>query len=266
MRHQLFFRILVERRMFILGWTIGFIGFAALMVSFYPAMRQDGVIDDLAANMPKAFEGLIGNLANLKDFSSYLASQLFDIRLPLIAGIMAIMLGQALSTKEEEQGELRTLLALSISRTKVFITKWLALAAINAVAVAGLAIGIYATMPFVEYATLAAGDFLRLAFMTWLLMTTYGTIAFSVGIATGSRAFANFISILMIIGSFILSTFGQAVDWLGAYEKFSLLHYFPAVDIVQSGIAKKDIAVLVIVIVVLLGVALLRFQRRDIKG
>lgn len=258
--------MLVDRRWFMLGWTFGFIGFAALMASFYPAMNQDGALDDLVSNMPKAFEGLIGDLAYLKDFPSYLASQLFDIRLPLIAGIMAIILGQALSTSEEERGELRTLLALPISRTKVLLQKWLALVVISGVAVLGLGVGIYATVPFIANATLDGDVFLRLACMTWLLMVAYGTIAYAIGMLTGSKGFATAVSTLIIVGSFILSTFGQAVDWLGAYEKFSLLYYFPAVDIARTGIAGKDVVVLVSVIVVALAVAIIGFRRRDIKG
>lgn len=88
-------------------------------------MHQEGALDALVENMPKAFEGLVGNLASLKSFDTYLASQLFDIRLPLVAGIMAIILAQGLSTHEEERGELRTILALPISRTKLLFEKWL---------------------------------------------------------------------------------------------------------------------------------------------
>lgn len=258
--------MLIDRRWFTLGWTFGFIGFAALMASFYPAMHQDGALDDLMSNMPKAFEGLIGDLAYLKDFPSYLASQLFDIRLPLVAGIMAIILGQALSTSEEDRGELRTLLALPISRTKLLLQKWFALVVITGATVVGLGVGIYATVPFIAGAALSGDVFIRLAFMTWLLMVTYGTVAFAVGMFTGSKGFATAISTLVIIGSFILSTFGQAVDWLGSYEKFSLLYYFPAVDIARTGIVFKDVAVLVAVIVAALILAIIGFRKRDIKG
>ena len=266
MRHNVFTKTLGDRKWFTLGWTLGFIGFAALMVSFYPAMRQDGALDDLVSNMPKVFEGLVGNLAYLKDFPSYLASQLFDIRLPLIAGIMAIILGQALSTSEEERGELRTLLALPISRTSVLLQKWLTLIVITGVSVLGLGLGIYATTPFITGAELDGGIFMRLAFMTWLLMVAYGTIAYAIGMVTGSKGFATATSTVIIVGSFILSTFGQAVEWLGSFEKLSLLYYFPAVDIARTGIAVKDVALLLVVIVISLIIAIIGFRRRDIKG
>ena len=258
-------KTLYDRRWFMLGWTLGFVGFAALMVSFFPAMHQDGALDALVENMPKAFEGLIGNLAYLKEFDTYLASQLFDIRMPLIAGIMAIILAQGLSTHEEERGELRTLLSLPISRTKLLFEKWLALVIITGVTIVGLGIGIYVTIPVTTGAELELLTFAKLAFMTWLLMIAFGTIAFAVGMSTGSRGFATLISVLVIIGSFILSTFGQAVEWLEPYEKLSLIQYFPAVDIVEYGIAKTNVAILVGVACIALLAAIAVFRRRDVR-
>lgn len=257
-------KTIIERRWFMVGWSLGFIAFAALMVTFYPAMHMDGAIDALLANMPKAFEGLVGNLADLQNFPSYIASQLFDIRLPLIAGIMAIILGQGLSTAEEERGELRTLLALPISRVKLLLQKWLALVIITGVTVAALYIGIAITAPFVDGATIAAVDLLRLLAMTWLLMITYGTIAFGVGSITGNKGAATAISIFVIIGSFILSTFGQAVDWLANYEWLSLIHYFPAVEVVSEGINFVDVGILSGLTILILATTVTIFRSRDI--
>lgn len=222
-------------------------------------------MDALLANMPKAFEGLVGNLADLNSFPTYIASQLFDIRLPLIAGIMAIILGQSLSTAEEERGELRTLLSLPISRTRALFEKWLALVLITGITVGALFVGITLTGLFVEGASIDSDDLLYLLAMTWLLMITYGTIAFGIGAITGIKGAATGISILIIIGSFILSTFGQAVDWLQDYEKFSLIHYFPAVDVVKSGIMWQDVGILGGLTVLILLVATIVFRSRDIK-
>lgn len=264
MMRSVFAKTLHDKRWFMLGWTLGLIALAALLTTFYPAMRQDGSLDALVANMPKAFEGLIGNLADLKDFSSYIASQLFDIRLPLIAGIMAIILGLGLSSSEEESGELRTMTALPISRTKILIEKWLAMAVITLVATAGMTVGIYAVLPFLDDASIDAGVMAQLLAVSWLLMMTLGTVPFAAGMALGKRAVATAVGVVVVIGSFILSTFGGAVDWLKDYEKLSLLHYFPAVDIAKDGIAWENIAVLASIMLAALLAAVLCFRRRDI--
>lgn len=265
MTRSIFTKTLHEKRFFILGWTFGFVGIAALLTSFYPAMHQDGSLDSLLANMPPAFKGLIGNLGDLSQFDTYIASQLFDIRVPLIAGIMAIILGLGLSVSDEEKGELRTILSLPVSRTKVFFQKWAAMVVIMFVTVIGMVAGIYAVLPFIDIpAEISIEDMALLAGMTFLVMVTYGAIPYAIGFATGRRSLATGISILTIIGSFILSTFGQAVDWLADYQPLSLLHYFPAVEIVNVGIELKDVVVFIAITTVLLIVGLIRFRRRDI--
>lgn len=73
------------------------------------------------------------------------------------------------------------------------------------------------------------------------------------------------VGVLAAIGSFLLTTFSQAVDWLKPYESWSLLHYFPAVDIVKDGVDWADVVVLASVTLVSLIVAILVFRRRDLK-
>lgn len=264
MIRSIYAKTLYDKRFFMLGWTIGMAAIAALLVSFYPAMHQDDAISGLVQNMPAAFKGLIGSLTDLTRFDTYIASQLFDIRLPLIAGIMAIILGLGLSVADEEKGELRTILSLPISRVKLLAERWLAMVTVLAVTLIGLLAGMYGVMPFIDGATIDFDETVRLVAMTGLMMVAFGTIPFAVGMATGKRAAAMGVSVLVIIGSFLLSTFGQAVDWLGDYEKLSLLHYFPAVDIVKNGIDGKDALLLGVITVLLLIIALAAFRRRDI--
>lgn len=264
MIRSIFIKTLYDKRAFIIGWTIGLAAIAALLTAFYPAMHQDGSIDALVKSMPPAFQGLVGSLSDLAHFDTYIASQVFDIRLPLIAGIMAIILGLSLSVSDEEKGELRTLLSLPISRTKLLFERWLAMVTVLMITLLGLVAGLYVTMPFIDGATIDTDIMVRLVAVTGLMMVTFGTIPFAFGMATGRRAVASAVSIAVIIGSFLLSTFASAVDWLKDYEPLSLLHYFPAVDIVKTGIDGADVAVLAAITTVLLIVAFVAFRRRDV--
>ncbi|MEO8691251.1 MAG: ABC transporter permease subunit [Candidatus Saccharimonas sp.] len=263
MTRSIFLKTLYDKRWFIFGWSLVFAALAALMASFFPAMKV-GTIGALANSLPPAFKGLIGNLALLNSFDTYLSSQLFDIRLPLIAGIMAIILGLGLSTSEEETGELKTLLGLPLSRTKIVFEKWLAIITITGVTMVAIAIAVYAVIPFVAGASMPIKTLLPLLGVSWLLMVTFGTIAYAAGVITGKRSTAMAFGVFVVIGSFILTTFGQSVDWLASYEHLSLLYYFPADDIVTSGVNWPDVAVLASVTVIFLVAALIVFRRRDV--
>lgn len=264
MMRSVFLKTLYDRRFFIFGWTLGLCALAILMASFFPAMSQSGVLDSLSKQMPSGFQGLIGDLAILRTFDGYLASQLFDIRMLPIAGAMVIILGLALSTKEEEDGELRTQLALPLSRTRLFMEKWLALFVVTTIAILGIPLGIFAAIPFIDGAEISLGTLARLVVMTLLVMTAYSTVTFAAGMATGKRSLATMTGILLVVGSYFISTFSVSIDWLRSFEWLSLMNYFTATDVVKKGIDAGDVAVLAAVILVSLTVSLIVFRRRDI--
>ena len=264
MMRSVFLKTLYDRRWFMFGWSIAFVALTALMVSFFPAMQVSG-LGELVKNMPPAFKGLVGDLGLLESFDTYIASQLFDIRLPLISGIMAIILGLGLSIAEEETGELRTIVSLPISRTKIVIHKWFAMIAITFVMTLAIAVGMYAVMPFVDGATISAETTVALLGMSWLLMVAYGTIPYAAGVMSGRRAVAMTTGVVAVIGSFILTTFGQAVDWVADYERLSLLYYFPVINTVRHGVDWLDVSILAGITLVLLVGSVLLFRRRDIS-
>lgn len=262
--NSVFVKTLRDKRWFIGGWFIGFSVLAALMVAFYPSMHQEGTIDQLVATMPEAFKGLVGNLADLGQFDTYLASQLFDIRVSLLAGIMAIVLALSVTVGEEEKGQLRTLLSLPISRVSLLLQKWLAMVTIIFITLLGIVVTVYVLQGTVD-ASIAFGTMARLFFMTWLVLTAIATVAFAAALITGKRAVAMLVGVLVMAGSFIISTFGLSVDWLADYEWLSLFHYFPASEVVRDGIASNNVIVLGSVTAVSLIAALAAFRRRDVN-
>ncbi len=260
---NLFFKTLHDKRFFILGWSIGlaFLGFA--MTSFYPSFNG-GQIDELLGSLPPALEGLVGNLQDWRELPGYIGSQVFDIRLPIFISILSILLAISLTVGEEDKGQLRTLVSLPISRRKIITAKWLAIVFICFIASIAPIIG-------VEVGLLAIGETLdplvlvRLGLFTWLLVASLSTLIFTIGLATGNRSLTTGFGIIIAIGSFLMSTFSQAVDWLKAYEWLSIYHYFPATDIAKGTIELGNAAFYICLMIVALFIAFLFFPRRDIK-
>ncbi len=263
MRHSVFTKTFYDKRGFLIGWSLGFIFLTLLMVLFFPAMQQQGALDGLIDKMPPAFKGLVGNLLDLQHFSTYLASQLFDIRGSIFAGVLAIILGIGITAADEDKGYMRTMLVLPLSRTKVFVQKWLAMVTIMAIIAGVMVTAIYVLAPIVGET--ASGAWLwQLGLMQWLVMVAFGSITFALGIGTGKRSIAMTAGVLVVAGSFILSTFATSVDWLKDYEVISVLHYFPAVDIAKNGLSVTDVSVLAATAIIPVIVAWLLFRRRDI--
>lgn len=261
---SLYTKTLYDKRWFILGWFIGFWCLALLMSIFYPAMNQEGALDALVTQMPPALQGMVGDLANLREFSTYLASQLFDIRVGILGGVMVIILGIGLTVAEEEKGELRTLASLPLSRDHIVFVKFLAMITIIALTLLGMIPGIMIGQ-FLIGEWLPLDVLARLFAMNWLLLVALGSIVFAAGLFTGKRSFTMTIGTLVVAGGFILSTFSQAVEWLQPYEVISLLHYFPSVDIVKNGIDIRDVLVLATIIIGANIASIWRFRNRDIN-
>jgi len=258
------FKTLRDKRFFILGWSLGlaFLGF--VMTTFYPSFNG-GQIDELLKSLPPALEGLVGNLQDWRNLPGYVGSQVFDIRLPIFISILSILLAVSVTVGEEDKGQLRTLVSLPISRRKIVIGKWLAIVLLCLGASIAPLIG-------VEVGLLAIGEsidqmvLLRLGIFTWLLVTSLATLIFAIGLATGSRALTTGLGIILAIGSFLVSTFAQAVDWLKDYEWLSLFHYFPATDIAKGTIDWWNTVFYLALLIIALFVAYLFFPRRDIKA
>jgi ABC-2 type transport system permease protein len=263
---NLFRKTIYDKRAFIIGWAIGMILFAFVMMIFFPAFKDSG-LDQLLANLPpelKSLKGLIGDIGALSTPSGYLAGQFFDIRMPMFLSVFSVILAIGLSIKDEEAGYIRTLLALPLSRTKLFFGKFIAIVAICLSAVVASAIGLLLGAAVVNV-SLDLIVLFNLSLVTLILLICMTTLFYCVGIATGKRTITMLVGVLVSTCSFLLTTFAKSVDWLQPYENASLFHYFPAADIVKNGIFYGDILVYVFVTLISILAAVILFRRRDVR-
>jgi ABC-2 type transport system permease protein len=235
-----------------------------LVVIFYPSFSTSFQFDELTKQMPSALQGLIGNVDNFKTLHGYISDQLFNIRIPLIMLIMAIVLGLGLSISDEESGRMRTILIAPISRTNVLFSKLLASVVIVGIVALATVISLYLGI-FVIHESAPHVLIWQLFGLSWLFGSVAVSIVLGIGLASGERAPTTGISLLLTIGSFILATFGVAVQWLEPYTKFSLLHYYDATGLSSNTFKPIDLLVLIGVGIFITLIAVMRFSRRDIN-
>lgn len=264
MMRSLITRTLYEKRWFLMGWSVVFAVMTTLVLMFYPSFSEGPAIDELTKTMPQQLRGLIGDPDQYKSVEGFIASQIYDIRMPLLIMIMGLVLSIGLTIREEENGELRTLSALALSRHRIVIEKWLAglliIITLNLVAAAGTYIGIL---------SLAENPPHELIWRLMVLSSLFGavafTIPFSIGMASGRRAPTMFLGLVITIGSFLLTTFAKAVDWLNDWESFSLMHYYDTSALRAGHFIQSDNWILVSIAVLMLGIAIISFRQRDIS-
>jgi ABC-2 type transport system permease protein len=265
MMRSLITRTLYEKRWFVAGWALVFAVMTTLVLMFYPSFSEGPGIEELSKTVPQQLQGLIGDPDQYKTIDGFIASQIYDIRMPLLIMIMGLVLAAGLTIREEENGELRTLSALNISRTRLLLEKWVAggiiITVLNLVAVAGTYVGIASLSETMPHELIW-----RLMLQSSLFGIVAFTIPFAVGIGTGKRAPTMFIGLVMTIGSFLLTTFAKAVDWLKDWEVLSLVHYYDTEALRDGHFNRLDLWVLSLIGLLALCVAILAFRRRDISG
>jgi ABC-2 type transport system permease protein len=263
---NLFFKTMYDKRIFIIAWSISLAFFAYLMLLFFPAFKDSG-LDQLLAALPpelKSLKGLIGDIGALSTPSGYLAGQFFDIRMPMFISVFSVILAVGLSVKDEEDGYMRTLIALPLGRFKILLGKLISIIVIcivtNIFTVFGLYIGALAVNISLDWTVV-----LNLSLVMLLLSISMTTLFYCVGMATGKRGITMGVGIIVGAGSFLLTTFAKSVEWLKPYEDFSLFHYFPAAEIVKNGISVWDVIVLLSVAIISIVAASILFSRRDVR-
>lgn len=260
---NLVLKTLRDKRFFMLGWSLGLAFLGYLMMAFYTSFNG-GQVDQLMDSMPEAMRGLVGDLQDWRNIPGYVGSQVFDIRLPIFIGILAILLAVSVTVGEEDKGQLRTLTALPLSRRSIVLAKWLGLVGVCLVAATATILGVIVGLIQIQEEIDGAMLF-RLGVFTWLQAVALATFVFALGLATGKRALTTSIAIIVTMGGFLLSTFAQAVDWLQDIEWLSIFHYFPAVDVAKGEVEWGNIAVYGAIAIIALVVALVAFARRDIR-
>lgn len=257
-------KIIWDKRFFILGWVLGLILLSYSVAIVFPVFN-DSALDELTKEIPAAMQGFVGELDNLKQIDTYLATQVYAVNLPIFLSVLAILLAAGLTVSEEEKGRLRTLIALPLSRRKIIFGSWLAIVLVGLTASIATTLGVYIGVWQINE-SLGTNAMIGLTLMTWLLTVAIATVIFAVGLASGSRAATLVIGVVVIAGSYLLTTFAQGVEWLQRYDWLSILHYFPATDIVKGTMDISNVLVYSGLIIVSLVVTLLIFPHRDIKS
>lgn len=265
MMRTLLTKTLYDRRWFILGWSIGLALMVWLVLIFFPALSKDNSFEQIAATLPEQFKGLIGDAASFTQLPSYIATQLYGIRVPLFLMIMSLVLAQTLTVSEEEKGTLRTLLATPLSRGRILLEKWLAGIVIMSFALLATTAATYAGVASIDEAV--PHDIIwKLALLSLCFAAAAFSLPFATALATGSRAITMVVGIAATIGSFILSSFTAMVAWLEPWDVISLLHYYDTANVAKDGLNVGHIIVLLGITVASLVGGWLLFRRRDVSG
>ena len=255
-------RSLFEQRRGIIGWVIGMAFFCLVMLAMYPTIHANASFSKLIEAYPEALRKLF-DISDYTTGPGYLRTEVFSFMAPLLITIYAILQGSDFLAGEEERRTIDLLLANPISRRRVVFEKWLALAT-----------GIF-VLSFVLELLLGLVGPLFLLHLGWRQLSAEvlgtalfalfgGTFALAWGAATGARGSARGVSAAVAIAMYLLSALAQLVTALKSFEWASLWYHALGGDPLTTGFHYWHLGVVALSIGVLLGAAVLLFDRRDL--
>jgi ABC-2 type transport system permease protein len=260
--NSVFAKAIWDQRRGILAWSVGISAVGVLYALFYPTMTTPGLSEFMESFPPGILDAM-----GIGDFTSpagYLGSTTYGILGPILMIVFAAALGSRAIAGDEEAGRLDVLLAHPIERSRFLIER--ALAMVAALAIAGVVL--FAVMVAVsgpaQFGAIGAANLAAASTHIVLLGAFFGSLALSVGAATGRRAWAAAGVAAVAVLTYFGNTLGPSIEGLAWTRDLSPFHYYAGGQPLHNGLQVGDALVLIALSLVLVALAAIAFRRRDI--
>ncbi len=259
---SVYHRALFEQRRGLIGWVTGMVFFCLVMLAMYPTIHANESFSKLIEAYPEALRKLF-DISDYTTGPGYLRTEVFSFMAPLLITIYAVLQGSDLLAGEEERRTIDLLLANPVSRRRVAVQKWCALA--TGVAVLSVVLELFLGLIGPAFMLHLGWRVLSAEVLGSALFALFaGTLSFAWGAAPGARGSARGIAAAVAVAMYLLSALALLVSALQPFEKASLWFHALGGDPLTTGFHYGHLAVVGLAIVLLLAVAVVLFDRRDL--
>ena len=260
MRNTIYSKAVWDRKISTGVWSISMAAFALMFAWVFEIYA--GEITNFSDNFPAELSAVIGDLAAATTPAGFLAVELYSLFLPLIVAIVGITFGAAAIGKEEESGTLELLLASPISRRKILVQKFGAIATVLFVIPFATWLGVVvgkSIFPFdvnVWHVALAS-------FASFFLGMVYASAAFAGQSVSGKRGIGLGIGGGLLAVTYIADVVSKLVDRLEFLQYISPFYYFDISNVLFGYGRIGNFAVLAGLVAVFYTVVHIAFKNRD---
>lgn len=267
MLHSIFARTIRDQRRSLPWWIVGLAATAALMMSFYPSVKQSAAqLDEYLKALPEALKAtFIGGSTDYASPSGYLNSELFAFFLPIVFITFTVAGGARAIATEEERGTLDLLLSTPMRRRDIVLEKFAALAVSTALLCAAMWASLAVGTELVDF-NISLGRLAEAVVSLGLLSLAIGALALAVGAARGSHGLAVGLAATVALLMYLVNSLGLVVQGLRPWRKLSFFYFYAGNDPLNNGISLTHAAVLIASTALLVVVAIVAFDRRDVSA
>ena len=240
--------------------AVGLVAVMAAVGALFPSVGHSiGKLD-----VPTSVANLLGG-ADYGTITGWFRSEIAIIYGPLVIAALAITGATAATAGEEEDRILAVVLAYPIRRSRLIVARAAAIAVVVLIVAWGVWIG------FIVGVALGGGGIslahiTALAFQLTFFGLAAGSLALALGAGTGRRSLANGVAAGVVILGWLVNSFAPLVGAIGWLKYLTLFYYYAAHDPLTRGVGLSGVVVLGVVALALTGVAVVGFERRDLRA
>ena len=253
-----------DRKRAVLGWSLGFVAYIAIIVASFPTLEGSDELDTAVEDYPEALKNLFGiSGIELTSGPGYLDSQLFNLVLPLLAIVLAIGTGSKTVAGEEEAGRLELLFAYPVRWRDGVLMKGIAVA-VEIVVVSLVSfltiLGLGAFVDLDVGLERLAGAVLAMG----LLALLHGWLAVAVGAARPGKSLAIAVPAGFAAFGYLVNGLYSQAGWLEPF-RFLSGFWWIGVSPLSTGVRYDRLVVVAVVSVIVLAAGALLIERRDLQ-
>lgn len=232
-------------------------------VAFWPAFRG-AALDDVLRQLPT---GLIQALG-MQDFGTpagYLRGNLYELLIPLVAAVAAILLANGATASDEDAGRLEIVLAQPVTRQIVFVAR--------AVAVLGCLVFIGIVVFVVQLGSdalfglsIQTGHVVATIVLCFLLAALHGALALAVAGLAARPGLVLGVSLAVAIFGYLVGALFPLSTALADFARLSPWNWAFSGDPLVNATDALRYVVLVVPSIALVALGAFLFSRRDISA
>jgi beta-exotoxin I transport system permease protein len=252
---------LANRRLSLIGYSLGLAVYVLAVVALYPSFKESTSLDDFVKNDATA-AALFGVTGSLTSASGWLNGNIYANFYPLVMMLLTIGYGAAALAGQDEDGTLALIATLPRRRETIVLAKTASMAAQAAGLAAAVAICVLAGRSF--ELMIAVSTIASVSAVVGLVGLDFGLAAMAIGAATGRRGTALGAGTAIATASYLVSSMAPVASWVRPFRYLSLFYWSVGDNQIADGVSLADYAVLVAVALGALSVTLVAFRRLDL--
>jgi ABC-2 type transport system permease protein len=248
-------------------YCLAAIGFIWIYIGFFPSFAdQSEEFEKLIQSFPEGFMEAFGFEGSLffDSIENFLATEMFSFVWPIMAIAIGVGIAGSAIAGAIAENHIETLLAQPISRTKIYFAKYFA-GLFNLIVF--VFVSIYSIIPLsaaydISYQT---DNYLLMTIVSLLFALSIYSLSFLISAISSSKGLVNFISVGLILLTYVINILANLKDSLENLQYFSFFYYFdPTKLLAQGELVDYTYLVFIPLIILTTLIGWYLFKKRDI--